>query len=170
MPSAALLSPRLECLGVLVCACLSSALSSAYEQTVIPAARLLTNFIPKFISKVSLFAAALARRRARARGSRWCHGATVTVEVGGEEGLTTSSHVGDQLWRCVQQHHWHAPANDIRGQTSVIGGGTGCRQRCPSERRRARLTRGCGKQSTVHEIWCQVLTANRVRCMKSGVA
>ena len=40
---------------------------------------------------------------------------------GGEEGLATSSHVGDQPWRCVQQHH--ASANHILGQTSVIAGG-----------------------------------------------
>ena len=41
--------------------------------------------------------------------------------MGGVEGLATSSHVGDQPWRCVQQHD--APANHIRGQTSVIAGG-----------------------------------------------
>ena len=43
------------------------------------------------------------------------------VEVGGEEGLATRSHVGDQPWRCIQQHH--ADANHIWGQTNVNGGG-----------------------------------------------
>ena len=42
------------------------------------------------------------------------------VEVGGGEGLATSSHVGDQPWRFFQQHH--TLINHIRGQTCVIGG------------------------------------------------